>query len=57
MISIIENYIKCDECGVHLSYEENDAYVSWNYNRKFRCLYLDCPKCGNSIPIKRIEPE
>lgn len=57
MISIIENYIKCDECGVHLSYDKNDAYVSWNWNHKFQCLYLDCPKCGNAIPIKRIESE
>jgi len=55
MISIIENYIKCDECGVHLSYDETDTYVDWNCTHKFQCLYLDCPKCGNSIPIKRIE--
>ena len=55
MITIIKDYIQCDECGAHLSYDKEDTYISFNWNRKYRILYIDCPKCGNSIVIKRVE--
>ena len=55
MITIIKNYIQCDECNTHLSYDEEDTYISWNWNHQYRVLYVDCPKCDNSIPIKRIK--
>ena len=55
MITIIENYIQCDECQTHLGYNIEDTYIAYNYNHKFKVLYLDCPKCGNAIPIKRLE--
>lgn len=55
MITIIKNHIKCDECNAHLSYDEEDTYISWSENHKYRVLYIDCPKCGNSIGIKIIK--
>jgi len=54
MITIIKNHIQCDECNAHLSYDKEDTYISWNWNHKYRVLYIDC-KCGNPIAIKRIE--
>jgi len=57
MITIIENHIQCDECNTHISYNKEDTYISWNWNHKYRVLYIDCPRCGNSIAIKRIDNE
>jgi len=55
MITIIKNYIQCDECNTHLSYDNKDTYISYNWNHTHQVLYVDCPKCGNTIAIKRIE--
>lgn len=55
MITIIDNYIQCDECGAHLGYNIlKDTYVSFNWNHRYKVLYLDCPKCGNAIAIERL---
>lgn len=55
MLERIENVIQCDECNSHLSYEEDDIEVSWNWNHKFRAKYIKCPICGNDICIGRIK--
>ncbi len=55
MIKIIENSIRCDNCGVLLSYEKKDVDIHWNWNHKFRCAYLKCPKCEEYIVIDRVE--
>jgi len=55
MITVINNYIQCDECGRDLAYDNSDTYESWNWNHRYRVIYLDCPKCGNSIAIRRLE--
>ena len=54
MITVIENYVQCDECGKHLSYGMEDTEVSWNWNHKYQIRYLKCPNCDNDIPIKRL---
>ena len=55
MITVIDNYIQCDECGAHLGYNKKDTFVSFNWNHKYKVLYLDCPKCGNAIAIKTLD--
>ena len=54
MVIVINNYIQCDECKSHLGYDEEDTYISWNWNHRYKVVYVDCPKCGNSIAIDRI---
>lgn len=46
--------IQCDECGAHLEYENSDVYEAPNFNHSHRVRYVDCPECGNSIPIERV---
>ena len=53
-MEIIKNYIQCDVCKSQLSYDNEDTYISYNWNRTHRVLYVNCPKCGNAIVIKRI---
>lgn len=55
MINIIKNYIQCDECGSHLSYDKEDTYIAYNWMHTRRIEYIDCPNCGNSIPIKEFK--
>jgi hypothetical protein len=55
MIRIITNHIQCDECNAHLGYDKEDTYEAYNAFRTYRVLYLDCPKCHHSIPIRIVE--
>lgn len=55
MINIIKNYIQCDECSSHLSYDKKDTYIAYNWMHTRRIEYIDCPNCGNSIPIKEFK--
>lgn len=57
MVLKIKNYIQCDECNAHLSYNKEDTYISWNWNHKHKFLYVDCPICGNAIAIKEYQTE
>ena len=54
-MEIIKNYIQCDVCKSQLNYDNEDTYISYNWNHTYRVLYVDCPKCNNAIAIKRIE--
>ena len=54
MVEVIKNYIKCDGCNAHLSYDKEDTYEAYNAFRTYRVLYLDCPKCNYHIPIRRV---
>lgn len=55
MITLIKDYIQCDECGARLGYDKfEDTYVSFNWNHRYKVLYLNCPKCGNAIAIERL---
>lgn len=55
MVNLIKNYIQCDDCGSHLSYNKEDIYIDYNWRHTHRIEYIDCPNCGNSVAIKRID--
>ena len=55
MINIIKNHTRCDKCNAHLSYDKENPYEAYNAFRICRVLYLDCPKCYHSIPIRIVE--
>lgn len=57
MVRILKNYIQCDACKAHLSYDEDDIYTSWNWLRTHILHYLNCPNCDNDICIEQFENE
>lgn len=57
MVRILKNYIQCDECKSHLSYDKNDVYIAWNWLHTHKVHYVNCPKCDNDIYIEQFKDE
>ena len=55
MVKVIKNYVRCDDCGSHLSYSNEDWFIDFNWNRTHRYKYIRCPKCGADIAIEECD--
>lgn len=55
MIKVIENSIRCDNCGALLSYEKDDVDIHLSWDHKLKYGYFRCPKCEEYVVIDRIE--
>ena len=58
MSKVVNNIVKCSNCGSYIQYEDNDIYtrecgysVGTYYGEIYTGKFIKCPKCNKEIEL------